>query len=68
MEDWKDWINRNRTNIDGYIKSIGYRILDYTEQLLKSKISLLDKLQELSYRWLHIIIPIMYNSNGSLSP
>lgn len=68
MHDWKDWINRNRTNIDSYIKSVGYRILDYSEQLLKSKISLLDELKELSHRWLHIIIPFIYNSSGCLVP
>lgn len=68
MQRWENWIERNTTFIDGYIKSIGYRILNYSDQLLKSRISLLNKLRKLERHWLHIVIPLIYNSGEFLSP
>ena len=44
VERWKAWLEQNRTDIDGYIKSAGYRLLGYGEGLLYSTVSLLEKM------------------------
>lgn len=68
MERWIDWINRNRNNINGFLKSVGYRLLDFGMQLLESRISLLDKLIELRTDWLKKVNLIFYNLGERLTP
>lgn len=68
MERWKDWIRRNKDNINGFLKSIGYRILEFGVQLLQSKISLLDELIKLNVDWLRIVNRFIYNSGERLAP
>lgn len=68
MERWKDWIKRNKDNINGFLKSIGYRILEFGVQLLQSKISLLDELIKLNVDWLRIVNRFIYNSGERLAP
>lgn len=46
MERWKAWFERNRKNIDGQLKSVGYRILGFSEKLLISGVSLSDELRK----------------------
>jgi transposase len=66
MNRWKSWILRNTNHIDGSLKSIGYRILDFSERLLKSGVSLLSKLREAGAGWLGTILQVIYNSGGFL--
>ena len=33
VERWKAWLEQNRTDMDGYMKSVGYRLLGYGEEL-----------------------------------
>jgi len=68
MDRWIDWINRNRNNINGFLKSVGHRLLDYGVQLLESRISLLDKLIELQVNWLRIVNLFFYNCGERLTP
>lgn len=66
---WNHWIITNKQNIDGYLKSIGHRVLEFSEELLKSSISLLDHLRSsLHDDWLKIIITTIYNSGAFLNP
>ena len=66
MERWKAWFERNRKNIDGQLKSVRYRILGFSEQLLISGVSLSDKLRKNGAGWLGIIVRFLYNSGGFL--
>ena len=66
MERWKAWFERNRKNIDGQLKSVGYRILGFSEQLLISGVSLSDELRKNGAGWLGIIVRFLYNSGGFL--
>lgn len=65
---WKAWIEHNTANINGYLKVAGFSILGFGLQLLKSGISLLDKLRSEGCGWLTTIQHIIYNTGGSLEP
>jgi len=66
---WKRWILANQTDIDGQLKSLGYRELDFSKELLKSGISLLKKLMtSLPDDWLRTVLCIIFNSGGRLVP
>ena len=66
---WKRWIKLNRTDIDGYLKSVGHRELGFTEGLLRSGVSLLEKLMcSIPHGWLRTILCMIYNSGGSMTP
>ena len=64
MERWVRWIARNITQIDGYLRSITYRILDCGDLFLKEDSSLLRELQKNRNGWLGKINRIIYNSGG----
>lgn len=66
MARWKYWFERNRENIDGQLKSVGYRVLGFSKQLLISGVSLSDELRKDGAGWLSAIIRLIYNSGGSL--
>ena len=65
---WKHWLMVNSTNIDGYLKSVGHRELGFSAELLKSSVSLLNKIRSsIQEEWLRIILRIIYNSGGKLA-
>jgi len=66
MRRWREWVERNTYRIDGMLKSTGYRFLGFSEQLLKSSVSLLNELRRDGAGWLGIILRIIYNSGGFL--
>ena len=69
IQRWKRWIQLNATDIDGQLKSIAYRELDYTMELLKSSVSLLKEMMcSFPTGWLKPIIIMIYNSGASLIP
>lgn len=68
MQRWHRWLMANRLRIDGYLKSIGYRLPGFSETLLKSGMSLLVKLRKSTLNWLEIILRFLYNSGGFLVP
>ena len=65
---WHHWLIANTLRIDGYLKSIGYQVLGFSEELLKFGASLLQKLRSSSERWLETILRFIYNSGGYLVP
>lgn len=66
---WKEWIRTNSTDIDGNLKSIAYRELGFSGELLRSGISLLLELRRsLPEGWLRAILRILYNSGARLRP
>ena len=68
VERWRAWLKQNQTDIDGFIKSAGYRLLGYGEELLYSAVSLLEKMMSSVDGWLGIILRIIYNTSGRLRP
>lgn len=68
MLRWKHWLMANRLRIDGYLKSIGHRLLCFSQELLSSRISLLEKIRLSNDCWLEAILRMIYNSGGFLTP
>ena len=68
VERWKMWLSQNKHDIDGQLKSVGYRVLGYGEELLYSTVSLLEKAMSSVDNWLGIILRMIYNSGGRLRP
>lgn len=65
---WFMWLEQNTNNINGYLKSIAYRELGFSEELLKSGVSLLDEIRSSMVGWLEKILTIIYNAGGFLEP
>lgn len=64
---WKCWLIMNATNIDGLLKSIGYRELGFSAELLGTGISLLSELRKrITSGWLKEILRFIYNSGSGL--
>lgn len=61
MDRWKGLIVGNRVQIDGALRSVGSRYLDFGVELLESKVSLLDTLRVEGAGWLAIVNRIMWN-------
>ena len=68
MKRWRYWFMANELRIDGMLKSVSCRDLGVDEALLRSGISLLERLRKTSERWLEIIHSFIYNSGGFLAP
>lgn len=69
VNHWKWWIQINSTDIDGSLKSIAHRELGFTEELLRSGVSLLKELRgSLPEGWLKAVLRILYNSGARLCP
>jgi len=67
LQRWHVWMVLNTDRINGYLKSIGYQLLGFGEELLKSGTSLLHRLRSSSQRWLETIMRYIYNSGGCLA-
>lgn len=69
MALWKEWAEKNTTNIDGQIRSIGYRLLDFGIQILTSAVSIIQELrQKISTGWLKAVTWVIYNTGGRITP
>ena len=69
MIHWHHWFMANYFNVEGHLKSIGYRLLGFGEELLKSDCSLLTHMRSsVPDMWLKIILRYIYNSGNSLHP
>ena len=67
MLRWHHWLMHNQLNIDGHLKSIAYRELGFSAELLKSGVSLLAALRcSIPDGWLRSVIRYIYNSGNSL--
>lgn len=66
MYRWSKWIGKNKTQIDGLLKSIGSKLPGFSNELLKSVDSLLEKLREDGAGWLSTINRIIYNSGNRI--
>ncbi|MCI7179045.1 MAG: DUF6431 domain-containing protein [Lachnospiraceae bacterium] len=66
MHRWHHWLMINRLRIEGYLKSVGYRLLGFGEELLNTGMTLLEKLRSSSEEWLESILRFIYNSGSFL--
>ena len=68
MRRWIAWLAANAGRIEGLFRSVGYRILCFTEELLFSTGSLLAHLKHDTDEWFGITIRFIYNSGYRLMP
>lgn len=69
IQRWKRWIELNKDDINGHLKSIGHRELGFSKELLRSGVSLLNELMgSIPDGWLRTILCILYNTGVFLTP
>ena len=69
IKRWGHWLMANSLDIEGYVKSIAHRELRFSEDLLKTGVSLLEVLRKkIPQAWLSTVIRIIYNAGGFLRP
>lgn len=67
MIRWHHWFIINEFNIEGHMKSIGYRLLGFGVELLETGISLLSHMRSsMPAAWLKIVMRYIYNSGNAL--
>ena len=62
MHQWLHWFRLNKSTMEGTLRSKGYQLLGFSEKLLTTSVSLLDKLREDTCDWLRIVLRFIYNS------
>ena len=68
MRRWIAWLALNADRIECILRSVGYRLLGFGEELLFYEGSLLEQLRTKTDQWLKIILRFVYNSGYSLIP
>lgn len=69
MALWKAWIERNRANIDGQLRSIGHRLLEFGIEFLNDRSSLLEELRrKICPGWLKALCTVIWNTGGWIPP
>ncbi len=67
MRHWRWWMQRNRTNMEGQMKSAAHRFLELSDAFLRDRDSLLEELRErISPGWLKAVMRFLYNAGGHL--
>ena len=61
------WIVINEFNIEGHMKSIGYRLLGFSEELLETGISLISHMRSsMPVAWHKTVMRYIHNSGNAL--
>ena len=69
IKRWGHWLMASSLDIEGYVKSVAHRELRFSEDLLKTGVSLLEALRKkIPQAWLSTVIRIIYNAGGFLRP
>lgn len=68
MLRWLQWFRENLQRIEGYLRTAGYQILTLGEELLFTPDLLLNKIRNRCQNWLELILRLIYNSGGFLTP
>ena len=69
MKRWCQWFEDIKENAEGYLRSAGYKVLDLSDEFLKSQVSLLEGLRDKLYRgWLRLTLRIMCNAGAVMRP
>ena len=64
MQRWINWIRFNIPQMDGWLRSVGNRILGFGDALLSSTESLVGVLRKSGTRWLPVCTRAIYNTGG----
>ena len=67
MLRWLQWFRENLQRIEGYLRTVGYQILDLGGELLFTSDLLLNKIRNRYQNWLELILQLIYNSGGFLT-
>lgn len=62
MHQWHQWFRLNKAAMEGTLRSKGYQFPGFTEKLLTTSVSLLEKLRGDTCDWLRIVLRFIYNS------
>lgn len=62
MQQWHQWFRLNKATMEGTLRSKGYQFLGFTEKLLTTSVSLLERLRKDTCDWLRIVLRFIYNS------
>ncbi len=68
MLRWLQWFRENLQRIEGYLRTVGYQILNLGKELLFTSDLLLNKIRNRYQNWLELILRLVYNSGGFLTP
>lgn len=68
MLRWLQWFRENLQRMEGYLRTVGYQILNLGEELLFTSDLLLNKIRNRHQNWLELILRLIYNSGGFLVP
>ena len=68
MLRWLQWFRENLQRMEGYLRTVGYQILNLGEDYLFTADSLLDKIRNRYQNWLELLLRLIYNSGGFLVP
>lgn len=68
MLRWLQWFAENAERIQGYLRTIGFNLLELGKDFLFSKDSLLDAIRNKYQNWLEKVLRLIYNSGGFLVP
>ena len=72
MNRWKQWIAHNAPFIEGFLRMIGYSIMELGKEFLMTEEKIFDSLRKRlpaeGKSWLGYINRIIYNSGASLEP
>lgn len=69
MKRWCQWFEDIRENAEGYLRTAGYKVLELSDEFLKSPLSLLEGLRDKLYRgWLRLTLRIMCNTGAVMKP
>ena len=66
MRRWLEWFRRNRNNIEGHLRRIGFSVLELGEEILSCSDSMLDAVRKNYFNWLERILRLIWNTGGSL--
>ena len=67
MLRWLQWFHENLQRIEGYLRTVGYQILNLEEKLLFTSDLLLNNIRNRYQNWLELILRLIYNSGGFLT-
>lgn len=72
MERWKQWLAHNYLFIEGFLRMIGFDVLELGENFLKSAENMLEYIRKYfpakNGSWLGFVNRVVYNSGASLDP
>ena len=67
MKHWRWWFQYNREQMEGQMRSVGYRLLGFYDGFLSPVESLLEEIRErISPGWLGMVCRIVNNTGGVL--